>query len=95
MNLNENFYGEVTLDLNMIRHEKVGDAVVITNSTDKINANILAKYPGKLVEINNKIARYEIVGSSKKPGFYNYAVRIFAKNDLLPYPQDSGLVKWV
>ncbi len=95
MNLNENFYGEVTLDLNMLSPEDVGVEVVVTDSTDKINANILAKYPGKLVEINNKIARYEIVGSTKKPGFYNYAVRIYAKNDLLPYPQDSGLVKWV
>ncbi|MFQ3579058.1 MAG: alpha-glucan family phosphorylase, partial [Bacteroidales bacterium] len=95
MNLNENFYGEVTLDLNMLSPEDLGVEVVITDSTDKINANILAKYPGKLVEINNKIARYEIVGSTKKPGFYNYAVRIYAKNDLLPYPQDSGLVKWV
>jgi phosphorylase/glycogen(starch) synthase len=95
MNLNENFYGEVTLDLSMLSPDDVGVEVVITDSTDKINANILAKYPGNLVEINNKIARYEIVGSTKKPGFYNYAVRIFAKNDLLPYPQDSGLVKWV
>jgi phosphorylase/glycogen(starch) synthase len=95
MNLNENFYGEVTLDLSMLSPDDVGVEVVITDSTDKINANILAKYPGNLVEINNKVARYEIVGSTKKPGFYNYAVRIFAKNDLLPYPQDSGLVKWV
>lgn len=94
MSMNEEFYGEVTLDLNMLSPEDIGVEIIITDSTDKIKANILAKYPAKLVEINNKIARYVVNGAPRKPGFYNYAVRIFAKNDLLPYPQDSGLIMW-
>ncbi len=95
MSIYQDFCGDITIDLDMLSPDDVGIEVILTDSTDKAKANILAKYPAKLVELNNKIARYEIIGKPTKPGFYHYAVRIFAKNKILPYQQDSSLVTWV
>ncbi|MDD3741145.1 MAG: alpha-glucan family phosphorylase, partial [Bacteroidales bacterium] len=94
MNLNETFTGEVEINLNNIKAEDIGVEIIITSAVANGSTKIYEKYTAELVSIRNKIAKYVITGSPKKPGFYNYAIRIFACNDLLPYQHDSGLVMW-
>ncbi|MBQ1654660.1 MAG: hypothetical protein II060_12835, partial [Bacteroidales bacterium] len=53
------------------------------------------KMPFKLKECNGKIAVFRIEGAPHKTGIYNYAIRAYAKNDLLPYKQDSKLIMWI
>ncbi|MCK9254802.1 MAG: alpha-glucan family phosphorylase [Bacteroidales bacterium] len=95
LNVNENFIGEVEINLKNLCSDDIGVEVIITNATTNGFTKIYASYQAELTEVKNKIAKYTINSSPQKPGFYNYAIRVYAKNELLPYKQDSGLVLWV
>lgn len=94
MSLNETFTGEIEINLNDIEAEFIGVEIIITNAIENGSTKIYEKYKAELISIRNKIAKYVIKGAPKKPGFYNYAIRIYAHNDMLPYDHDSGLVMW-
>lgn len=94
MSLNESFTGEIEIDLKQLEASDVGVEIVITDAIANGSTKIFEKYPAELVSVRNKIAKFTISGAPKKPGFYNYAIRIYAKNELLPYKHDSGLVMW-
>jgi hypothetical protein len=94
MSLNESFTGEIEIDLKQLEASDVGVEIVITDAVANGSTKIFEKYPADLVSVRNKIAKFTISGAPQKPGFYNYAIRIFAKNELLPYKHDSGLVMW-
>jgi len=94
MNLNETFTGEVEINLSDIKAEDIGVEIIITSAIANGSTKIYEKYTAELVSVRNKIAKFVITGAPKKPGFYNYAIRIFAHNEMLPYQHDSGLVMW-
>ena len=95
VDLSQSFLGEVEINLKSLSPDDIGLEVLVTANNSKGETIIYDKYNAQLISISNKNAVYHIKGSPKKPGFYNYAVRVFAKNELLQYPQDSGLVKWI
>jgi hypothetical protein len=41
------------------------------------------------------LAHYVLQLTLKKPGSYNYGLRIYAKNSALPNRQDFRLLKWL
>jgi len=95
MNIEKDFTGEIEINLNQLSPEDIGVEVIICDSS-KCNKNgISEKYTAELVSVRDNIAKYIIKGSPQRSGFYSYAVRIHAANNLLPYPQDSGRVRWV
>ncbi len=93
--LSQSFLGEIEIDLKGLTTDDISVEVVVITHNDAGEESIYAKYKAELVSTEDKIAKYRVEGSPQKPGFYDYAVRIFATNELLPYPQDSGLIKWV
>ncbi len=95
MNLQEDFTGEIEINLKQLNPEDIGVEVIICDQSDCNKGVIAEKYTAELVGAEDKIAKYIVKGSPQKSGFYNYAIRIYAKNELLPYQQDSGLVMWV
>ncbi|MDR1459031.1 MAG: hypothetical protein LBI60_02315, partial [Bacteroidales bacterium] len=95
MNLQEDFTGEIEINLKQLRPEDVGVEVIISNQSKSPQNIISEKYSAELVSLKNNIAKFVVKGRPQKSGFYNYAIRIHAKNELLPYPHDSGLVLWV
>jgi len=95
MNIQKDFIGEVEINLKQLPPEEIGVEVIICDKSGSDKHVISEKYTAELTSVKDKIAKYIIKGSPQKSGFYNYAVRIYAKNKLLPYPQDSGLVMWV
>ncbi|MDR1181227.1 MAG: alpha-glucan family phosphorylase [Bacteroidales bacterium] len=95
MNLQEDFTGEIEINLKQLNPEEIGVEVIISNQS-KNNENVIAeKYIAECVSVKDNIAKFIVKGRPQKSGFYNYAIRIHAKNALLPYPHDSGLVLWV
>jgi phosphorylase/glycogen(starch) synthase len=95
MNLMEDFTGEIIIDIKQLRPEDIGVEVIVSEQSEK-NKNIISeKYTAELTEIQGSIAKFTVIGTPQRSGMYNYAIRIFAKNDLLPYQQDSCLVMWV
>jgi phosphorylase/glycogen(starch) synthase len=95
MNLQEDFTGEIEINLKHLNPTDVGVDVIISNQSKSAKNVISEKYTAELIEVKNNVAKFIVKGSPQKSGFYNYAIRIYAKNELLPYPQDSGLVMWV
>lgn len=94
MSLNETFTGEIEINLNLLSAEDVGVEIVITNAVKNGSNKIYEKYTAELVSVKNKIAKFVFKGAPTKPGFYDYAIRIYGKNKMLPYQHDSGLVMW-
>ncbi|MDR2010831.1 MAG: alpha-glucan family phosphorylase [Bacteroidales bacterium] len=95
MNLTDEFTGEIEIKLGQINPDDIGVDVIISDQSGKNKTIITEKYKGELVNFENNIAKFIVKGYPKRSGFYNYAIRIYATNELLPYQQDSGLVMWV
>ena len=49
----------------------------------------------KVVEFADGTARYQAAIVPDKTGMYQVAIRMFAKNPLMPHRQDFELVKWL
>jgi len=88
-------YGEITLNLNRLSPNDIGiESLVVSKESDG-TIKVEEKMDFKLKECNGKIAVFRIEGAPRKTGIYNYAIRAYAKNDLLPYKQDSKLIMWI
>lgn len=88
-------YGEITLNLNRLSPNDIGIEAIAVSKKQDGTIVIDEKMPFKLKECNGKIAVFRIEGAPHKTGIYNYAIRAYAKNDLLPYKQDSKLIMWI
>ena len=85
------YTGMVELDLNEINPDHVGvELVVSENMKELINTHEF-----KLEKAQNGKAVFKATVSTDKPGTFNYGIRVFAKHQLLPHPQDFVLIKWV
>ncbi len=88
-------YGEITLNINRLSPEDIGiESLVVSKKADG-TLKIDEKMDFKLKEYKGKIAVFRIEGAPRKTGIYNYAIRAYAKNPLLPYKQDSKLIMWI
>lgn len=88
-------YGEITLNLNRLSPNDIGIEAIAVSKKQDGSIVIDEKMPFKQKECNGKIAVFRIEGAPHKTGIYNYAIRAYAKNDLLPYKQDSKLIMWI
>lgn len=93
--LTDNYNGEIKIDLKNLLPEEVGVELVVADKIINGKVSIFSKYTAELKKMDGTIASYYLERSPIKPGTFNYSVRIFAKNELLPYPEDFPLVKWV
>lgn len=88
-------YGEIKLNLNRISPDDIGlESIVVSKKSDG-TMEVVEKMEFKLKEYKGKIATFRIDGAPHKTGIYNYAIRAYAKNPLLPYKQDSKLIMWI
>ena len=94
MSLKESFIGEIEIDIKQISSEDIGVEVVVSDAVENSSTRVYEKYVAKLLRSQGGIAKYIVEGFPHNPGFYSYAIRIFAKNKLLPYQHDSGFVMW-
>lgn len=88
-------YGEITLNLNRLSPNDIEIEAIAVSKKQDGSIVIDETMPFKLKECNGKIAVFRIEGAPHKTGIYNYAIRAYAKNDLLPYKQDSKLIMWI
>lgn len=88
-------YGEITLNLNRLSPNDIEIEAIAVSKKQDGTIVIDETMPFKLKECNGKIAVFRIEGAPHKTGIYNYAIRAYAKNDLLPYKQDSKLIMWI
>ena len=90
------FEGEIEIDLGELKPEDIGIDILLSYQDQTDNKlYICEKYKCNFKLAKNNIAKFDVTGTPQHSGIYSYAIRIYAKNDLLPYQQDSGFVKWV
>jgi phosphorylase/glycogen(starch) synthase len=90
--MGENYRGEVVLDLKELSDQDLGVELVfaLQNGQKIIDAKEL-----KLTKKVDTLAFYEIIFELKKPGTYDYGLRLFPKNKDLPHRQDFAYLRWI
>ncbi len=83
----------VTLDLKGLSAKEIGVELIVATGTDQ--PHFVAKYDFSVEKESDNLAHYLLELTLKKPGSYNYGLRIYAKNSALPNRQDFRLLKWL
>lgn len=81
----------VTLNLGELTPEDIGVEIIMTNDF----ADIVQKHEFEVMGNEGKKTHYELKLNPLRPGTFNYGLRIFPKNNLLPHRQDFGYLKWI
>ena len=84
---------KVTLDLKGLSAEEIGVELIIATGMDQ--PRYVGKYDFIVENEKDGFAHYILQLTLKKPGSYNYGLRIYAKNSALPNRQDFRLLKWL
>jgi len=90
-----NNHSEITVFIGDLAPEDVGIEVVVATVDGKGKYHVHDHVSFKLVSFDKGTAIYATDYVPDSTGAYQLAVRIYAKNDLLPHRQDFELVKWL
>ncbi len=89
--MNQEYKGNIVLDLKDILPESIGVELVITENMK----DLVAKQEFKLDKYESNKAYYSINVIINQPGTFTYGIRLFPKHKLLAHRQDIGFLKWV
>jgi phosphorylase/glycogen(starch) synthase len=90
--MGENYHGEVVLDIKSLSEKDLGVELVFSLLNGQ---KIIDNKELKLVKKVDTLAFYHINFELKKPGTYDYGIRLFPKNSLLPHRQDFAYLRWI
>ena len=93
--LGEKVTSRLTLDIGSLNPEDIGVEVLYGSKKEDGNVELLFVFPLKFHKANGSIVSYQREVQAGLTGVYDFAFRIFPKNDLLPHRMDFPLVKWV
>lgn len=90
------FYpARVLVDLKGLASHEVGLEMVITRNGIKDAPKLVDRIEFKAEKTEGTVCTYNLDMNLSKSGIYNYAMRLFPKNELLPHRQDLSFVKWI
>jgi phosphorylase/glycogen(starch) synthase len=93
--LGDDFIAEVDIALNGLKTEEVGmDILFAQKEGETVNKILLCE---EMVPsgIRNGSMRFSCRIPMERVGSYDYAFRLYPKNNLLPHKQDFNLVRWI
>jgi alpha-glucan phosphorylase-like protein len=90
--LGEEIRIEVVLEIGRLNIADVGVEILISGSR---LPNGYYRKDFSVINHRDKEVTYECILRMEQTGSFDFAFRIFAKNDLLPHRQDFDLVKWI
>jgi glucan phosphorylase len=91
--MGKSYPSRVTLDLKGLSPNEIGVELIVATGNDQ--PQFVAKYEFSVEKQNEEMAHYKLDLTLKKPGSYNYGLRIYAKHPDLPNRQDFRLLKWL
>jgi phosphorylase/glycogen(starch) synthase len=95
MILGESFKAEVVLDMNELSPEDVGIEVLFGKKVnDVVNEPILIKEL-EVISSDGEVVTFGCEVPFDEAGVYDFAFRLFPKNELRAHRQDFSLVKWI
>jgi glucan phosphorylase len=95
LKLGDDFKTELTLNINDLKPEDIGVEVIFGQKENDIVKEILFIEEMQVIETNGRTVKFACNMPSNRSGVYDYAFRLFPKNELLPNRQDFNLIKWI
>ena len=92
--LGKEYEAEVLLNIGFLTPEDIGVEILLAEQNDG-EKHIVLQQQFTPARCNGTEVMYKVVMIPKISGTFSAAIRIYAKNDLLPHRQDFCLVKWV
>ncbi len=89
------FTAEVAIDLNGLSAEDVGMELIFFKRIDEDELQIRLCKEMQLRKGAKGVAVFDCSVEPGMAGVYEYGIRIFPKNDLLPHRQDLALTRWL
>lgn len=86
---------EVKLSCGSLSAEDLGVELVVTNDKSSKTEDFLIKKSFTFVNQSGSMATFRLKYVTSQIGSFSIGLRVYAKNDLLAYQQDSGLLKWM
>ena len=92
--IGESHPASVTLDLNGLLAEEVGVEIVISEKVGEKDV-LVERHEFEVESFDGQVATYNLNLTIMNPGSYNYGIRVFPKNKLLPHRLDFRYLHWV
>ncbi len=85
------YHGQIVLDLNEINPSQVGVELIVTENMREL----VSIQQFKLIDSKDGKAIFKIDFLNDQPGTFNYGIRAYPQDELLPHRQDFGLLRWI
>jgi glucan phosphorylase len=95
LRMGEEYTAEVVLDLRGLTSSDIGVELVVVSLQGSGKEQFVFRKEFSLIEPTNGYTRYRIGTIPTQPGLFNYGIRVYPKNDLLPNRQDFCFLKWL
>ncbi len=95
LRMGEDYPAKVVVDLKGLSPEEVGLEIVITENGLGGEPELIDSIEFESVDSEGGLSIYTMNLNLVTPGAYNYALRMFPKNEHLPHRQDFRYLKWV
>jgi len=92
--LGDNFDAELTFDVNNIHPDNIGVEVLFGRKEKDEVKEVVFKTELEIKDHNENLVTYTCSIPTTKAGVYDFAFRMYPKNDYLPHRQDFNLTKW-
>lgn len=93
--LGQDFHAKIKLELHYIPSDQVGVELVFFKREIQDSLTLIHREELELDHQEGTVACYAGKVKSTIAGVYEYGLRVFPKNDMLPHQQDFDLVKWI
>ncbi len=95
LELGDNFYARVKLQLTRLQPEDIGVEIVFGKKENETVTELIHRDKFTMIQTDNGIAVYECNIPATQAGVYDYAIRVFPKNELMAHVYEMDLVKWL
>jgi alpha-glucan phosphorylase-like protein len=93
--IGEQYPARVVLDLKGLSPEEIGVEIVMTENGGGDDPELVECKEFNILNTENGLTTYKLNLHLTHPGAYNYAIRMFPKNEHLPHRQDFNYLRWL
>ena len=93
--LGEPYSGTIKVDLKGLKPEDIGFEFILSEQNESDEREIVECVQFAFSAMEGNLAVYTLSFVPNRSGIFNYGVRMFPKNALLPYNQDFSYVRWI
>ena len=95
LELGDNFYAKVKLQLTGLQPEDIGVEIIFGKKENETVTELIHSDKFTMIQVENNEVIYECNIPVTQAGVYNYAIRIFPENKLMAHTYEMDLVKWL